>query len=337
MARLFNIQLEAIAFVRSVTGAKYAEAISLAQLYGFLQHLAELKSPLRLRRFSAATGLSRTTVRNHLRQLAIHGWIGEIRETKEGLFVEVLDMPWDQVPILETEPAGWVSDGPGGGSVADPGVGQWLTPFNNIYNNISKNTSTEDSEEKQAEEQPEQQPKPEPKAKASKPKEGPKIKKETQNEIVKEINRLQPPSWPKIQALSEARLAALARIWDGNGGATQFLADLPVVMRSVRSNRFWCFDCRNKGLDAFIGTSRKAARNHWQEHLERGLAMTSDDHGANSDKPDTLALHPSFFRPSPISGEMVPRIKFKDQQHRESEEAAAREFYKELLPAHAHN
>lgn len=279
MQRVYNCHLDAIAFIRQSLGCTYEKALRMAQLYGYLEHLAARGGAAALNQsaYSSKTGCHRATIRGDLKALADAGWL-EVMSDHSGTSVRVLGIPFDQPPSV------------GVMDTACPGVGHRVSRgLDTACPSDGYGVSTYKKEQEQPEQEEHdgadlggrQGPEEEPPIWRTRPRNWTRAKKE---EVVRLWNENRPSTFQPItvESLNNDRCQTVARLMDGAGGYKRFVDQLPGVLSHWSRDQFWSNAAKGPFTwESVFGTVRER-----KQHLLKALdSLGSADQGLHPDRP----------------------------------------------------
>lgn len=98
------------------------------------------------------------------------------------------------------------------------------------------------------------------------------------SEIIELWNANKPEQWVRITRLNASRQELIEKLYKGSGGITQFIKDLPVVLRAVNDDNWW----RSKSMtfENFMGG--KKAKSHFSKFLDIGASAANICHDRNN-------------------------------------------------------
>lgn len=303
---MYNHPRPQLLAVMQQSGADYREALVLLDLYGLIEYFKRNGRNPSINELAEDRGTTWRTVRRNVTMMQGLGWLNFVTVDNEGTYWDMKGLP--SVTTTQADPSVATAEAPSVAAAEAPSV------------TTAEDPSVTTAEHQETIQELFQESPQEPNSRSDG-----RLTNDQKKELVQIFNTHKPASWPKLSVLSEARLNALTRIWEGNGGRTWFVESLPIAMASVSKDDFWTRKIRNPSFDAFFGVGRKAAKNHFFEHFEKGLSSQ----GSNSISPRSLE-HPDFFPPIDAWSDLRPKHgKFANDEDRDRREAEAREFYKQ--------
>lgn len=104
------------------------------------------------------------------------------------------------------------------------------------------------------------------------------INKEQTQKLIDTWNKHKPATWTALKSWNPKRQKVVDALYQGQGGMTQFIADIPTVFAGLQfiakktptSRSFW-LDPEQKqhhNFDAFMGTGQKLPKGNWHKSLE---------------------------------------------------------------------
>lgn len=261
MPRVHNCHLDAVAFIRAALRCNYEKALRMAQLYGYIEHLASRGGAASLNQagYSAKTGCHRATIRSDLREMAAMGWL-RLATSHAGTQVQPLGIPFDTVASIGIDVG--VIESQEAQAAPPPPAPEPIEP------------EPSELEEQEPEEEP---------VWKRRPRNWTRVKKE---EVVRLWNENKPASFHPItvETLSNDRCQVVARLMDGAGGYKRFVQMLPAVLKHWDADPFWGSPAKGPfGWDSIFGSVRDR-----KQHLMKAIdSVTSACQGS---KPDKMAL-----------------------------------------------
>lgn len=279
---LFNLHLDALAFIREITGCEYSTALRLGQLYAYLEHMTSQGGAVQFNQsaFCERTGCSRPGLRADLQRLAEQGWIA-INSSARGPKVRVVGLPFQE--IREVLIANEVTPTEHRCPMDCTGAHRGATDTECLTSPRTLAVATEPSGDTATEPEPTDD-LPDEEGELipiwkTRPRPWTRIKRE---QVRKLWNENKPSNFALLgdNGLDADRAATLARSMDGRGGFKALVQLLPRVLERLQGDPFWGDSSKRFTFDNFFGTvhSRKP---HLAQQLDSVLTSSCQDSEAN--------------------------------------------------------
>lgn len=166
--------------------------------------------------------------------------------------------------------------------------------------------------------------------------------KEQIQKLLDTWNLHKPAGWTHLKQWNPKRQKVVDDLYAGQGGTTQFIADIPTVFAGLQfigkktptSRSYWLDPDHQQhhNFDTFMGTGQKLPKTNWAKALEAAPSTCSTSDKADSLKGDPWKdhgiRHAKYAPPTPLN-EMDPELPLglRSGTHDEQDEADARRYY----------
>ena len=163
--------------------------------------------------------------------------------------------------------------------------------------------------------------------------------KEQIQKLIETWNTHKPATWAALQSWNPKRQKVVDALYQGQGGMSRFIADIPTVFGGLQfigkktacSRSFWLDPDQKQhhNFDTFMGTRDKLPKTNWHKALEAVPVKSKPADSLPGDPwKDHGIKHPQYAPPTPLN-ELDPELPLglRRGTHSEEIEAEARRHY----------